>query len=122
MTMRRTLLAATVALFGLSGFADAPQRYVVTYSVTVAGVEQASGQVLMVENGDARVERSDDEGGYAFNATLYPIDEGLMLKTDLWRGATKIAEPALEMAKGGQARMALDGDQQRIVIEIVPAD
>ena len=116
------IMTATAVFLTLAGFTAPQPRYVVTYSVTVADVEQASGQVMMMENGDARVERSDDDGGFAFNATLYPAEEGLVLKTDLWRGDVKIAEPTLRLARGGVAKMAVGQDQQRVVVEIAPAD
>jgi hypothetical protein len=120
--MRRTLIAATVALFGLSGFAEAPPRYVISYSVSDHGVTQMRGEALIAEDGDVSVQGSDRDGGHAFNATLYTTDEGLVLTTSLWRGNDKLAEPSLAVAKGGQAKMVIGGDQRRIVIEIVPAD
>lgn len=121
MTLSRILMAV-VLLVGLSGFADSPKRYVVSYSVSDHGVAQMRGQALIAEDGDVSVQGSDQEGGHAFNATLNPTDDGLVLVTSLWRGETKLAEPTLAMERGGQAKAEFGGDQQRIVIEIAPAD
>ena len=122
MSLRQTLMAATVALFGLSGFADAPQRYVVSYSVSDHGAAQMRGEALIAEDGDVSVQGSDQDGGHAFNAPLNPTDDGLVLITALWRGETKLAKPTLAMKRGGHAKAEFGGDQQRIVIEIAPAD
>ena len=122
MAMQRILLAATIALVGLSGFTDATARYVVRYSVSDQGVAQFLGEVMIAENGSVSVQGSDDDGGHAFNADLNPTDEGLSLITSLWRGEIKLAEPTLAMERGGQAKAEFDIDQQRIVIEIAPAD
>jgi hypothetical protein len=116
------LLTAATLFASLSGFSAAEQRYAVTYSVSVSGVETSAGRVVMSESGQARMESSDDQGGYTFNAALSPTEDGLMLNTELWQGATKIAEPTLTFAKGGVAKMVLGDDQQRVVVEIIPAD
>ncbi|WP_288759173.1 hypothetical protein [uncultured Brevundimonas sp.] len=121
MTLSRTLMA-TVALFGLSGFADAPVRYVISYSVSDHGVTQMSGETLIAEDGDVSLEGSDPTGGHGFYASLHSTGEELQLDTRLWRGNDMLAAPALAIAKGGQAKMVIGGDQRRIVIEIVPAD
>lgn len=122
MTMRWTLPAAAVALFSLSGFVEAPSRYVVSYSLSDHGLTQMRGEALIAEGGDVSVQWADQDGGHAFNATLNPTDDGLVLVTSLWFGADKLAEPTLAMEKGGQAKVVIGGDQRRIVIEIVPAD
>lgn len=116
------ILMAAIVLVGLSGFADAPQRYVVSYSVSDHGVAQMRGQALISEEGDVSVQGSDQDGGHAFSATLNPTDDGLVLVTSLWRGETKLGEPTLAMERGGQAKAEFGSDQQRVVIEIAPAD
>ena len=110
--------AAVLTLWGSApdataqdALAGTESRYAVSFSVRVDGVEAASGQTLMRENGATEMTLCTDSDCYSFRADLSaaPNDQ-LQLNAALLRNDETLHTPTLRLNRTGTAVIEIKPD------------